>query len=335
MKPEIVDYLITNACPSISMRTQEEILKKQMNIEDKQNYISKILLSEKLNLVLSWQNPDGYFGERLHTPPSNSKVWAHEGCVRYLLEMGLNLDYEPLKKSLDVMLIDGWNKECQGIAADVFGYGMIRASLFAQAGLHTYDFVQEWIDTALYSFKCVAEAKDYSEIAVPYRDKYAFLPDRFLPNIYLLRILAFTYSWRNTENVEMLAKAYQKLYDWLPLPPTYIKVKSQLVAPAGNITGAFNQDINESVSVWWFFFYELSARLGMMGKNSPFYPHILALNKYLEGNEGLFIDKYNKRGYDVWSGYSGLMLEENWTKRKYRVYDLTFRSHLINSLVKQ
>ena len=77
--------------------------------------------------------PDGYFGTRLHTPPSKSKVWSHEGCVKYLLEMGFSTQFQPLKKALDIMLLDGyWEKEFIGSRAGqaIDGCGVIRASLF-------------------------------------------------------------------------------------------------------------------------------------------------------------------------------------------------------------
>ncbi|MCL2764344.1 MAG: hypothetical protein FWD40_03575 [Treponema sp.] len=338
MAIDVLDLLIKNACPSISLRTQEEIIKKQIPAKEKKEYIIKITSGERINQILNWQTADGYFGNRFHTAPSKSNIWTHEGCVRYLLEMGLNLDFAPLKKALDILLVPGWGKECEEVknkAPAIFGYGMIRAGLFAQAGLHKYDFMHEWIDIALQSFRNIAEASDYNDIAVPYKNKYIFAEKKYLPTMYLLRVLAFTDKWRTQENIAMVTRAYRNLYEWLPFPPTYIKAKYQLVAPAGNIAGPFNQNISESIGLWWFFFYELSARMGMLGRNSPFYKHLHALNEYLRKNNGLFIEKYNKRGYDSWSGYSGLALEDNWSKRERRIYDLTFRSYLINAIAEK
>jgi len=103
---------------------------------------------------------------------------------------------------------------------------MIRASVFAQAGLYHYDFIAEWTETALQCFKNVAEASSYSDIAIPYKDKY------------------------------------------------------------------------------------------------------------LGENNGFFHEKYNKGRYVGWSAYSGLTLEDNWTKDNRRVYDFTFRCYLINAIAK-
>ena len=333
LRDEVLEYLITNACASIALRTKENIVNKRLSENEKKNYINRIKAEDKINTVLSWQTPEGYFGTRLHTPPSNSKVWPHEGCVRYLLEKGLGIDYIPLRKALDAMLVQGWGKECEGTkAGEAFGYGMIRSSLFAQAQLHEQDFMQEWIDIALQGFRNVAEASSYNDIAIPYKAKYIFAPGKYLPTIYLLRTLAFTTKWRTSANLDMIAQAYRNLYYWLPFPQTYIKVKSQLVAPAGNIMLPYNQNISESLGFWWFSFYELSARMGMLGKNKPFRKHLDALNEYLDKHNGFFIENYNKRGYEFWSGYSGMALEDNWTKKQKKINDLTFRCHFINAL---
>lgn len=332
IKDEVLENLIANACPSIALRVEEDILKSTLSEGERQAYANRIITGDKIKTVLGWQTADGYFGTRFHTPPSGSKVWPHEGCVRYLLEKGLRPDFSPLRKALEAMLVPGWGKECEGSnAGEIFGYGMIRASLFAQAGLHHYAFIQQWIEIALQGFRNVARASGHGDIAIPYKDKYVFAPGQYLPTIYMLRILAFTASWRTPENIDMVTKAYQNLYAWLPFPPTYIKVKSQLVAPAGNIMAAYNQDISESLGFWWFNFYELSARMGMLGKNQPFRKHLDALNAYLDANNGIFAQNHNKKGYDRWSGYSGMALEDDWAMKHRKINDLTFRCRLINA----
>jgi len=333
-KNEIVDYLIKNACASISMRAQEEIMNKKLSKNDKQKYINKILESKKINLVLSWQTNDGYFGTRLHTPSSNSKIWSHEGCVRYLLEMGFSYDFIPLKKSLDVLLRNGWEKEFIGSkAGDVLGCGIIRASLFSQAGLHNYDFVHEYVKNALISFENIATAKRYDDIAIPYKDKHIFINGKNLPVVYDFRILGYTYEWKTKENMEILSQAYKKLYKWLPFPSTYIKAGSQLIAPFGHIALPYNSDFNGAIGFPWFDFYELSARMGILTFKSPFYKHFLNLLENTLVTKGEIFDIINKKGYVTWSSYSGLALEDNWTKKQKKINDLLFRCCLIESII--
>jgi len=334
LKIETINFLIENTCASISMRTQEEINNNKLSKNDRQKYIKKILGSEKVNLVLGWQLDDGYFGTRLHTPPSKSKIWSHEGCVRYLLEMGFSYDFPQLKKSLNVMLSNNWQKEYVGSkAGQILGCDIIRASLFSQAGLHDYDFVEEYVKIALISFENVANAKDYKDIAVPYKNKHIFLNGKKLPIVYDFWILAYTFNWRNKSNLDMLKKAYDNLYKWLPLPPTYIKAGNQLIAPYGHIQLPLNNDFEEKFGFPWFNFYELSARIGILTFKSPFYRHFRNLFEKTLKTKGEIFNSLDKKGYVSWSSYSGLALEDNWTKKQNKINDLLFRCCLIDSII--
>jgi hypothetical protein len=336
MNEKVLEHLTQSACPSIAMRVREEILGEVLSLKDRASYFSKIEQSTAAARVLGWQNEDGYFGERFHTPPSKSKVWSHEGSVRYLLEMGFDNNFLPLKKSLDVLLLKGWERECVGKAAEVFGAGNIRASLFAQAGLESADFMVRWIETALQGFRFIYKAGSISDIVVPYRDKQIFAAGKYLPNIYHLRILAFTHSWRTGENIAMVSEALKKLYFWLPIKPAYIKHRSQLIAPACNIAHEYNSDlmnIDGSYAFLWLHFYEMIARMGMLGLGSPFRPHFGNLLSRLDKTEGFFIERYDKKAFLYWSGYSGLALEDDWGKESRRINDMTFRVYLIEALM--
>lgn len=91
---EVMERLINEASSAIAYRVKRDIKQEKLSWEEEQNYLDRICTEPKVQMVLSWQNPDGYFGTRLHTAPSRSKVWTHEGCVRYLLEMGLTKENE-------------------------------------------------------------------------------------------------------------------------------------------------------------------------------------------------------------------------------------------------
>lgn len=333
---EVINNLINNACPSISMRTKEEILGLSLDTLEKSQYLSNIVESPVIHEILEWQQSDGYFGARLHTPISRSKIWPHEGCVRYLLEMGLDINFEPLRRALEALLADNWEKECaqsKSKAAQIFGEGMIRASLFARAGYEDYDFVRQWIDISLQAFRHLALADSLAEIAVPYKDKYIFTEDKFIPVIYHLRILAFTKTWRTDSNYEMVSTAVNKLYEWLPFPSIYIKAKSQLVAPAGNIMHQYNEDlfnIDDSYVYSWLSVYELFARMGMLSTESPFRKHFDNLLSFLAENNNYFLKKLKKKSFFNWSGYSGMALEDSWKSSGKRLNDFGFRIALID-----
>lgn len=332
----VLKHLIENACPSIKYRIKNEIIKENITDQEKIEYYQLIGKSPIVNKVMASQTESGYFSNRFHTPVSNSKIWSHEACVRYLLEMGLDLSFQPLKKAFDALLLEDWKKECTGKAADLFGVESIRASLFVQADLNDYPFVENEINNALAGFRYLDEAKRLSDLIIPYKDKQIFVEGKYLPNIYHLRILAFSKKWRTPKNIELISSALKKLYQWLPIRPTYIKYKSQLVAPAGTIAFAFNKDLDQidpRLAFWWFTFYELIARMGVLTEDSPFRKHIEHLISSVMSSEGFFLDRFDKKSFINWSGYSGMALEDDWKTNQKRINDLTFRVYLIQSLI--
>ncbi len=314
---ETLPELERAACPAIRLRLAREVT----HDPDAASLSPMLYESPTVQKVLAWQQADGYFGTRFHTPPSKSPLWSHEGCVRYLLEMGMTKEDPPLQKALDALLKNGWDRECKGGAADLFGAGMIRAALFAQARREELPLVQEWVQNALAAFWAVDEAESFDQIAKPYRDKWVFQQGQILPTIYHLRILAYTTFWRNEATLLRLKQTYSKLYQWLPLPQVYIKNGSQLVAPACNITHAYNSDMGQVSDFLWLQFYELSARMEMLHADSPFLKH---------ANAPYVLSPNSRRSFFNWSGYSGLALEENWRENRAQS-DLAFRWNLIQT----
>ena len=322
---------------AIALRTKTEINREALSKGQRSELVKKIYEGKTVQKVLSWQAEDGYFNERMHTPVSNSKSWSQEGCMRFLMELGLSIEDEPIRRAIPAMIKPDWGRELnavKSVAAESFGYGIIRAALFAQAGLHYYEFVPYWIDLSLHAFRCIAETADYHELIEEYRNKYVFREGKELPNIYHMRILAFTQSWRTQSNLRMLQKAYQKLYEQLPLPPIYIKAKSQLVAPAFTIAQPYNQDFSGENAYLWLQFYELNARMGMLHAGSPFYSHYNALTNELAANGEEILDKVDKRGFFQYSGYSGMALSDDWRRIEQKRDDLMFRIRLIDAYTK-
>jgi hypothetical protein len=134
----------------------------------------------------------------------------------------------------------------------------------------------------------------------------------------------------------MVSEALKKLYLWLPIKPTYIKHRSQLIAPACNIAHEYNSDlmnIDGSYAFLWLHFYEMIARMGMLGPGSPFRKHFQNLLPRLDKTDGFFTEKYDKKVFLSWSGYSGMGLEDDWGKVSRRINDLTFRFRLIEALM--
>lgn len=330
----VLELLLSEGCPSIVYRVRKEINQESISARENVNYQNLIYADPKVQKILTWQESDGYFGTRFHTAPSKSKIWSHEGCVRYLLEMGLTKENEQVSKALEVMLRPGWGKECENSrAASTFKYEMIRASLFAQAGCQECEFVAEWVKEALQGFRYIAQAGNYTDLVCERSDKKLVFKDgKYVPVIYRLRLLAYTDLWRTEDNLQMLKKAYKKMYEWLPLPPMYYQSGSYPVAPLGNVSLAVNQSFQMDFGFWWLHFYELSARMGVLGKESPFRKHFEDFKtSVLEQSECIMEYTKGKKGmYVNWSGYSGLALEGDWQTKQEKIRDFIFRILLID-----
>lgn len=331
---DALECLINEGCPSIAYRVRKEIRQDNISEQEYLNYQDLIYWEPKVQKILSWQGADGYFGDRLHTAPSKSKIWTHEGCVRYLLEMGLTKENEKVRNALHVMLYTGWGKECENSrAAHVFKYEMICASLLAQSGYQDNGIIAEWVDDALQGFRNIADAESCTDLVYKSSDqKLIFLEEKYIPVIYHLRLLAFTDFWRTEENLKMLEKSYKKLYEWLPFPPMYYKSKSHPVAPLGNVCWAVNQNFSEDIGFFWLQFYEMSARMGMLGAESPFRKHFEELKeRVLKHDDSIKQHIKNRKSmYVNWSGYSGIALEGEWKLEQQRLRDFMFRVLLID-----
>jgi hypothetical protein len=199
--------------------------------------------------------------------------------------------------------------------------------------MHEHEFMQYYIEKSLKPFEILAKSNGYHDIAIPYKSKHIYKEGKWLPEIYAFRTLAFTYCWRTKNNMDMLIKAYSNLYKWLPFPPTYIKFGSQLVSPAGHIALPFNKDFDETISYSWLNFYELSARMGALTKKSPFYKHFINLFENVIKTKGDIFKNIDKKGFVNWSSYSGLALENDWSKKHKKINDLIFRCCLIDSII--
>ena len=333
MKRDALELLINEGGSSIAYRVRREIKNDIISEQEYIQYQNLIYEEPKIQTILAWQKEDGYFGTRLHTAPSRSKEWTHEGCVRYLLEKGLG--NHNVKKALDIMLKPGWGKECDNSrAASTFKYEMIRASLFAQAGYQNYDIIFKWVDDAVQAFRHIAEAESYKDLIYERSDKkLVFVDEKYIPVIYHLRILAYTDLWRTEENIKMIESAYQKLYQWLPLPPMYHESKSYPVSPLGNVCWEVNRDFNADLGFYWLHFYEMSARMGMLRENSQFRKHFDKLRDDVFTDSNViyeYTQKNRKNMYTGWSGYSGMALEGDWEVDKQKIRDFMFRILLID-----
>jgi len=242
-----VKVLTEKACASIKLRTRNEILEESPDID---NYLNEILDDKRVKYVFTWQKANGYLGQSFHggwIPDAKLKLYntGAEAALRFLSEMGVPKNYPVVEKGLNTLLKDNWNPDPWKWATNyepeigLFGADHIRAVVFSYFGIEEHDFIKTEIQRALGIINRVTEISSIKNITGTYQNKLYFNKGVPLPDIYHLKLLAFTKGWRNSKNISALAKALEQLIELSPLPHIYIKFGGQLIAPAG----IFPQDL--------------------------------------------------------------------------------------------
>jgi hypothetical protein len=338
MNHEVIKALTENAGAAIRYRTRQEILEESPNIKD---YLDEILDDERVKYALSWQKPDGYFGECFHggTIPAAKRKYVGkgaEGALRFLSEMGVPKEYPAVDKGLRALLKENWLPDTIGAfdykpEAGLFGNDYIRSVAFAYFRVEEHEFIQREIGRAVGYVSRIVDIPSIKEVTGLYQNKLYFNQGKVLPDLYVIKLLAFTKSWRNEENTSKIAKAIVHLIDLSPLPTYYCKLGHQLYSP-GRI---FPQDLKKSLSSFqtrdWFYWMhtmELFARMGIVKKVPALLQQANELKEKLAGGKGFFPIKPEPRSFQQWGCYTGLALEDSWRDNRWK-YDLTFRSLLI------
>jgi hypothetical protein len=192
--------------------------------------------------------------------------------------------------------------------------------------------VQEQVRLALEVLAGIKVYGNVDEIAAEYNGKLVFRNGVRWPGIYHLRLLAFTHSWRTTQNQQEVIQAVEKLVKLSPIPHILVRYKSQLIAPASFAMQNFNANLDSlKDSEWmpWFHCMELLARLGIVNEVPELQFQVERLQKIMLESGGCFKKPLDHGYFKRWGAYTGLMLEQDWRGLRRRMYDLTFRSLLI------
>lgn len=328
-----ISELLTKACPSIRSRVRREILGESRAAEEVRDLQAEILLDKGVRDVLAAQNPDGWIAHNFHGYESM------ESAIRLLSEKDLDPRTASFSKALQALarfpdrLQRGIGKV--GPILDAAGFGgsqTIRAFLLAQAGKENNPLVQDQIPKALKAFQALLERDAVEDYIERYRGKYVYRAGVVWPDIYHLRLLAFTESWRTPQHQAILAEAVSRLVKWSPLPEVYIRHRSQFIAPASFGMRDFTPDLDTLDDPGWMIWFqrmELLSRLGLLPEVVDLVPQVDRLIQILEEGDGWFTLARSHSYFRKWGAYTGLMLEEDWRKPERRVYDLTFRTLLI------
>jgi DNA-binding phage protein len=339
MNKEVTKILTEKACAPIRYRTKKEILEQNPDINE---YLDEILDDKRQKYVFTWQQADGYLGHSFHggwIPDAKLKFYntGAEAALRFLSEMGVPATYPVVAKCLNALLKDNWNpdpwKWGNHYEPEIgfFGGDHIRAVVFSYFGIEEHDFIKTEIQRALEAINRVTEISSVESITGTYQNKLYFNSGIALPDIYHLRLLAFTKGWRNSKNISTLAKSLEHFIELSPLPQIYIKSGNQLVAPAQINSRVFNQSPRNLLPIdwyWWLHIAELFARMGVVQQIPALLTQVNELKELSQEGDGFFPFKPHTSTFEKWNTYAGLALEDSWAKARWK-YDLTFRALLI------
>jgi hypothetical protein len=204
--------------------------------------------------------------------------------------------------------------------------------LFCYAGFDNKEFVQEQIEVALRAFEFVTRVNSLDEITEMYKNKLVFSKRVIWPGTYHLRLLAFSKSWRNGKNKEIIMEAIKKLIELSPIPSINVLSKGQLISPESFCMHDFNpqfKSMNDKEWMMWFHRTEMLVRSGVVDKIDKLTQQIKWLKRYLSQHNSLFAKRLNHYYFRKWGPYTGMRLENDWKIEKRRISDLRFRSLLI------
>jgi hypothetical protein len=339
MNKKALEVLVEKACAPIIYRVRKEILEQSPDIND---YLDEILNDKRVKYVFTWQQPDGYLGHSFHggwIPDARLKFYntGAEAALRFLSEMGVPKTYHIVEKCLNALLKDNWNPDPWKWGKHyepeigLFGGDHIRSVVFAYFGIEEHDFIKTETQRALEVINRITQISSIESITGTYQKKLYFNSGIALPDIYHIKLLAFTKGWRNSKNTGTLAKALEHFIKLSPIPHIYIKSGNQLIAPAEINTHVFKQsprNLQPRECYWWLQIAELFARMGVVKEIPAFLDQVNELKELLQEGDGFFPFKPNTSTFEKWSPYAGLALEDSWAKARWK-YDLTFRSLLI------
>lgn len=326
-------FLLDNACPSIRYRIKKEVLNNIDSYEE-EKLQSQILEDKLIQKFISKQNSYGWIDEDFH---SNKGI---ETAIRVLSEKGMLSEQPSIQKMLNELEIrkDTFDKGCLfnvGKILDKKGFGgsqLIRATIFAYAGIENKDFIKKQMEYALDKFKFILLVDKIEDITTEYKNKLVFKDKVKWPSIYDISLLAFTKTWRSKENKKMIISSIIKLIRLSPIPDILVLKGHQLISPASFCMHDFYSDMNNFKDKdWmiWFHRMELLSRLGVVKHIKELKDQVDFLASNLKENDGVFKKRLNHYYFTKWGTYTGLALEKDWRTEKRRMCDLTFRSLLI------
>ena len=345
MKQKMIDFLLNNAGPSIVLRVKKEIL-KDITQKEEQDLQDQILEEKIIKLIAAKQLENGWIGNGFHGSSKNAGQYDNqETATKYMGEKGLK-GCAQLDGAINAFVTTRLTDTCyetkgrlySEFEIPAFGQNIIRCACIARAHYDDIVNITPQIKLALESFKRVTEVDSILDVSRPSKKCRLFNDNERWPCRYHLEILAFADSWKNRDNIKMLAESFKKLMRtdrpeimntpvacWIghAVGPLWYLSEGYSVS-----TNLINRRINDGTRRVNMEKVEWLTRCGLYN----YIPGLKAEVDYILENinsDGICeIDVYEDE-FKGWRPYAGLRLEPEWRSKVSKACDITFRALLI------
>jgi hypothetical protein len=349
----MIEFLLNNANPSIKRRIKSEIL-HDITQKEAEEYQRQIFQEPNIKRAIACQKENGWLGNSFHGTNRNAGQFENmETCTKYLGEKAVDKDTPVLKRAMDAFITIPLDDLCygtNGIFIDEFkntghGHNLIRCACIARAGYEDVIDISPQIQLSIDSFKRVLEVDSVLEVSHPINNGKSRVFNEYekWPCRYHLDILAHTNSWRNAENIKIIADSIKKMmrtdcselinmipHSWVGyklgslgcFPSQGLSIKTSVLYPYPIVIPSSKPDLYNLEYIEWF------ARCGVV-------PHVPALHDAVDdimntvGNDGVCRIPVVDAIFKGWGPYGGLQLEKDWKSKVRRDCDITFRALLI------
>ena len=343
MKDKMIDFLLTNANPSIRFRVKTEVLHEELSAAEKDKIQAEILNEPIIRSIIACQKENGWLGDGFHGPNKNAGVFENQEVgTKYLGEKLVYKDTPVLTKAMEAFVTTKLTDHCyrtKGRYFDEFRYAangqnIIRCACIARAGYDDVIDIKPQIQLALDSFKRVLEVDSVLDITsvrkIGGKEKRVFNDYEKWPCYYHLDILAHTDSWKTEENIQMLAESFKQLMR-TDRPEKQVGGDSWVGYVLGT-TGCLKEGYQlgcEENGVHYTYLDRLEwlCRCGMTPYLEPLQREIELLLSFVN-DEGICTAPIVENQLKGFGTYSGQQLEIDWKTPTRRFCDITFRALL-------
>jgi hypothetical protein len=353
MYSKMISFLLDNANPSIKRRIGSEVL-HNITPEEEAQYQEQILREPIVQRVIGCQKENGWLGNGFHGTNKNAEQFENqETGTKYLGEKAVDRDMPVLKRAMDAFVIVPLDDLCywtRGIILDELklaanGTNIIRCACIARAGYDDVIGISPQIQLSLDSFKRVLEVDSVLDISRPIRKgkSRVFNDYEKWPCRYHLDILAHTNTWKNEDNIKIVADSITKLMktdrpELIGLIPASwvgyalgtlggfasqgFSIKTSVILPSPLANATLKPDLYNLEYIEWL------ARCGVV----PLVPALREAVKDIAntiGDDGICRIPVVDDIFKGWGPYAGLQLETDWRSKVRRDCDITFRALII------